>query len=100
MDKPKLPRLFHLLRECPEHAWIDGEQVEIIDWSEDGRLAEVSVEDGTYSFEDQDVDLLEGTGKVVAVDGIEPVEVDFECPYPVRVTNENWENLIPTKETP
>lgn len=98
MNKPKLPRLFHLFKSCPDSSWIDGEQVVQLIWSDDGKQVEAYVDDGEesyYIFEDQEVDLLEGTGKVTAVEADELVEVDFETPRPIRVTNDNWEEYLP-----
>lgn len=95
------PRLFHLFKSCPEHTWIDGEQAVRFEWDEDGKQVAVYVDDGEegyFIFEDQDVDLTGGCGKVMAVDATAPAEVDFEVPYFVQVNDKNWEEYLPTPQ--
>lgn len=94
MDKPKLPRLFHLLRECPNHSWVEGTQVTRVEFRA-GNTAHVSnLDNDDFEFEDQDVDLANGSGSAKATDGYD-CSVDFEIPFPVQVTNENWEKFLP-----
>lgn len=90
------PRLFHLFKSCPDHSWVDGNQVMRLTWSEDGNRVTAGTDDDDLTFEDQEVDLVDGFGEAKDIDGL-LATVDFEIPWPIRITSDNWEEHIPLK---